>query len=120
LFDWEDFLKLAEQMSGASNEAAQRTAISRAYYAVYHAASSYIRRMQLITPGRPLSHREVWRVLKLSTNLDHRDTGFRGEDLKRLRQEADYRSPYSGDIATDARETVAEARALIADISRLP
>lgn len=120
MFDWEGFLELAEQLSRSPTEAAQRTAISRAYYAVYHAASYYIRRKQLIEPGRRLSHRAAWRLLKLSVNLDQRDTGFRGEDLKRLRQDADYDSPYPGDLSTDVREAVMEASALIAAISRLP
>lgn len=118
--DWEGFLELAEALSHASTDAAQRTAISRASYAVYHAASSHIRRKHLIEPNHRLSHRTVWRILKLSTHMDSRDAGFRGEDLKRLRQNADYTSPYPGDLATDAREAVAEARALLDAISRLP
>lgn len=120
MFDWEDFLELAERLSRAPTEASQRTAISQAYYAVYHAASDYIRRAEIIELDRRMSHRAAWRLLKLSEDMDHQDTGFRGEDLKRLRQNADYTSPYPGDLATDVREAVAEARVLIDAISRLP
>ena len=38
MFDWNDFKTLAEELRQRNDEAAQRTAISRVYYAVYHRA----------------------------------------------------------------------------------
>lgn len=38
-FDWREYLNLASILSGNADEASQRTAISRAYYAVFHAAT---------------------------------------------------------------------------------
>ncbi|MDP9364247.1 MAG: hypothetical protein M3Q10_08485 [Chloroflexota bacterium] len=44
MFDWDEFLALAERLNvQGADEATQRTIISRAYYAAYHAASTFVR-----------------------------------------------------------------------------
>ena len=51
-FDWTGFLTLAERLAtDTGDEAAQRTAISRAYYAAYHAAASFVRAQGILTIG---------------------------------------------------------------------
>jgi uncharacterized protein (UPF0332 family) len=42
-FEWEDFLDLAEALANEpSNEAAARSAISRAYYTTFHSGRDYL------------------------------------------------------------------------------
>jgi uncharacterized protein (UPF0332 family) len=50
VFEWIDFLELAEDLAARQHdEAAARTAISRAYYAAFHAGRGY-----LVRAGIPL------------------------------------------------------------------
>ncbi|MBD0324008.1 MAG: hypothetical protein ICV72_11575 [Aldersonia sp.] len=61
MFDWEEFLAFAEQLvERDADEAALRTAISRAYYAVYHRASAHLRNNVLVPAHERLTHRKVW------------------------------------------------------------
>jgi hypothetical protein len=50
-FDWNDFLTLAEELAARDDQASKRTAISRAYYSVFHAANARAER----TTGRSAS-----------------------------------------------------------------
>ncbi len=51
MFVWTDYLVLAERLAARdADEAALRTAISRAYYAAYHRASTYVRANILVPP----------------------------------------------------------------------
>ena len=49
-FDWTEYARLAEELGTRADEASLRTAISRAYYSVYHQARDY-----LLGEGIPLS-----------------------------------------------------------------
>lgn len=58
MFRWLDFLTLGERLSlTADDEAALRTAISRAYYAAYHEAAAFVRSEGLLR--RQHSHQAV-------------------------------------------------------------
>lgn len=82
MFDPADFLRLAEEMS-AGDEARLRTAVSRAYYAVFLLA----RQRFGVGDPTPEAHREVFRVL-------YRRRGpavaARMRSLRRLRNASDY------------------------------
>ena len=41
-FDWNDYARLADELSKREDEASLRTAISRLYYSVYHQARDYL------------------------------------------------------------------------------
>ena len=41
-FDWTEYARLAEELGTRPDEASLRTAISRAYYSVYHQARDYL------------------------------------------------------------------------------
>lgn len=53
------FLDLAERLSKENDEAAQRTSVSRAYYAAFHGAQTHCRAKKLLT-GLRTTHRDVW------------------------------------------------------------
>jgi hypothetical protein len=63
-------------------EAGQRTAINRAYYAAYHAASAFVRAVALNPPGQPLTHDRVWRLIRLSALPNSAEIAKLGFDLK--------------------------------------
>ena len=117
-FDWVDFLTLAERLAGdTDDEPAQRTAISRAYYAAYHVAASLVRAKGILTVGH--THLTVWRALTNDPDPDLVLVGRRGDDLKRLRGDADYRNPFPGNLGNLVQAAIAEARNLIEALDRL-
>ncbi len=69
-FDWREFLRLARALanrtgSGYSAEAADRTAVSRAYYAAYCWARNYAASQLGFQPtGRPEDHKRLREHLK--------------------------------------------------------
>lgn len=118
MFDWNEFLDLAEHLTREpAGEAALRSAISRAYYAAYHAAASFVRAEGLLTTGH--THARVWAVLSSSPDFAHAEVGGKGERLKTLRVDADYRNPFPGDPGRIAREAVITARDVVDAIDRL-
>ena len=90
-FDWEEFLDLAEELvQRRGDPAAERTAISRAYYAVFHKASAY-----LIRQGERLTftgedHALVWRWFRMRGDRLSRAIGHNGRRLIDARRRADY------------------------------
>jgi len=106
---WLDYLALASLLSGAVGtpppssddtlsklreqpDACLLSAISRAYYAAFHAAQSYLRknRSNVSIPTHGGAHEVVWATLK-SGDRRERASGVEGERLKALRTKADYR-----------------------------
>ena len=55
-FDWNEYLSLATTLSEKADEASQRTAISRAYYAAFHAATLHAKR----NGYQGGTHRKLW------------------------------------------------------------
>lgn len=118
MFDWEALLAVAERLLFAGgDEASQRTAINRAYYAAYHVAATHVRTTGLLRARH--THTRVWAVLADDTNSIRADVGQRGDVLRRARVDADYRSTFPGSVDERARESVADARAIIETLRRL-
>ena len=119
MFDWNEFLPLAEQLGGEPDEAAQRSAISRAYYAAFHAARIYVLAKNFYPGRRRLRHDEVWRAL--TTDPDPRTAviGIRGARLFETRNAADYTAQFPGKIDEKVEESIGEARSLIESVRRL-
>ncbi len=86
-FGWGEFLSLAHRLvlqaslESETAEADLRTAISRAYYAAYHAASAYVRANTLIPVAERLTHDKVWTVLARDQDRARAETGQRGDVL---------------------------------------
>lgn len=117
-FTWRDYLVLAELLDEEmGTEAALRTAISRAYYAAYHAAAAFVRATGILPVGH--THTTVWRSLIRDGNPERTDIGARGMVLKRSREKADYRDPFPGDLNREARTVIIEARDLLDALERL-
>ena len=91
-FDWSQYLLLAEALAEQKdNEAALRSAVSRAYYAAFCLAREHLLNTHILYRSRPrrprLSHRTVW--LTYQRDIDLR-IGMDGNRLRELRNLVDY------------------------------
>lgn len=114
-FEWQELAELATWLAAKRpDEAGQRTAISRAYYAAFHAASASVRAHELTPRNQHLSHHRVWRVIRDSGrphNLAIAELGFA---LKNARTSADYWNPFPGDLPTEVERAIATSATIIA------
>lgn len=88
-FDWDEFRRLAEELRQRNDEAAQRTAVSRIYYAVYWKARNLLEAEGFIFRQAESSHKQVWDEYKLKGRT-HRGIGISGNELRDNRTQADY------------------------------
>ena len=122
MFDWADYLDVADALiAQVGGEAAERSAISRAYYACYGVAWNYAhaRHAPLSRTGR--DHTAVWNWFLANPDRDpvHRRVSQNGRRLKQWRIAADYDGAYRG-VPSVARNAIVTARRLLADIESLP
>ena len=112
MFDWDDYLGLAERLAQDSgDEPALRSAISRAYYSAYHAAARFVRERGLLVGSH--SHLAVWRAVAEQAGGAGSRLGVLGHRLKESRIEADYRTPFRGDPHKRARAAIIDARIIV-------
>jgi uncharacterized protein (UPF0332 family) len=92
MFTWSEFLRLASDTKGSRDEAALRTAISRAYYAAYHIVRHTVENRHGKRFRGPSVHEQLWEFLRSEPGLesDARIAGNRGLALRQLRTDADY------------------------------
>lgn len=91
-FTWVHFLDLASELAVRGDEASQRSAISRAYYAAFHGARGYVRSkfpdVRLSRGGD--EHFHVWDCLKKGSRRQEVAVGTYGKRLYDARRRADY------------------------------
>lgn len=124
MFDPRDFHAYAvESSTGAPDEAACRSAISRAYYAAYLVAHSYIIREQIHVRPRPGrrwgSHDRTIHAVGAIRNPGAARIKKELMKLKRHRVNADYRLDYMG-ARRDMPGAIRSAARIIAWIDALP
>lgn len=114
-FSWDEFGDLAIWLEAElPSESGQRTAINRAYYAAYHAASAFVHARALNPSGQPLSHDRVWRLIRNSVLPNSAEIAKLGFDLKDTRVGADYRNPFPGDLANEVKDALSNSAAIVA------
>ncbi len=93
-FDWRGYFDLAKELSEREDEAALRSAISRAYYAAFCSAQIKVqqRAPDLIREQGQGSHELVWRWFKRQNNRSLNEIGTWGLRLRDDRVSADYRA----------------------------
>ncbi len=106
-FVWSEYLDLAKELlasaSGSSIEEAKlRSAISRAYYAVFHEARLFLiaNRPTLIIPETGAAHDVVKDTFLDDLNPDWITVGVKLDRLKTNRRLADYKNPVTGLVNT--------------------
>ena len=85
-----DFLTLAELWVKGTSEAEWRSAISRAYYAAFHAVRQFLEDLGFVVPRGEQAHGNLW--LRLSNCGDHQlqIAGSRLSVLRGQRNRSDY------------------------------
>jgi uncharacterized protein (UPF0332 family) len=95
------FLELAVTLGSQTQEASWRSAVSRAYYAAFHATSAFFRQMRFQVPLDASAHRYLcYRLQNAGQSLWER-AGQRLEHLRLERTFADYdlKRPYTQQTA---------------------
>jgi len=121
-FDWKEYLSLAKELAGqarkpASTEAKLRTAISRAYFSVYHCAKNYLINKNMLKDLRHITHELVRDTFKDSDKEDWRDVGMTIDRLVWARVKADYRE-FTG-IEKKVIEVLSDSETVIDKIDSL-
>jgi len=109
MFDWSDYLKLAEKLKTQSilREACLRSSVSRAYYAIYHIALDYAVSGKITPKFKPKKggseHRRLAKYYRKSgTCVNNRDVVQVGLSLGRIfnkRIECDYENIIRGNVS---------------------
>lgn len=93
MFNWPDYFELSQEFRRNGGEAYQRSAVSRAYYAMYHSA-----RYKLMFWGEwppPESedrsdHEYLWETFSEKRDSASKEIGQLGDRLRKVRNKCDY------------------------------
>lgn len=121
-FDWVKYLTLAEELAERhGDEAAQRSAVSRAYYAVYCRARNTLEDRQLFdrTHITKTPHQDVWDVFEDDYRREWAKIGQLGHNLKRNRTTADYNEQIR-DLSRLTEGAIKLAKRLDSSLRKLP
>ena len=89
-FSWGEYLRLAEELGQRTDDQASlRSAISRAYYAVFCTARDFLEREGIPLPSVSL-HVAVWQDFQNDPRRQWVNIGRLGERLRYARTRADY------------------------------
>jgi hypothetical protein len=125
-FDWTNYYHLAKELADTSTEypseeATQRAAISRAYYAVLKLSEEFLIRKGALKPFKDEDNDERrisshWRVIDpfISSKISTRyQIGLRLERLKKARELADYSDDFSDKIEAYLGDSLLRAKWII-------
>lgn len=121
MFDWQEYLSIADQLVLQENEAAFRSAVSRAYYAIYNRAVAKLieeRQITRVDPTEVGKHLTTWKFYRDSHDGKRRQIGINGDRLRRTRIDSDYDQATTID-STKANQCVRSARRLYGEIDTL-
>jgi uncharacterized protein (UPF0332 family) len=118
-FDWSEFLVLADELGKRADEASLRSALSRAYYYVYHLALKRAQDNNFTALSGEGTHTQLWRVFSTNPEFECRKLGEIAIRLKEKRERADY-NPFYARIAEEIPDVLADARDFAARLAMLP
>ncbi len=120
-FDFNAFLTLAEELAKKDDEGAQRSAISRAYYSVYHLA--FARAEKNVGPYPRNSgkgfHQWCWEQYSATSDIMCQQLGADGDRMKRLRVKADYKPADIPRLREQVERVLQDAKRFRADMATL-
>lgn len=114
-FDWKTFLACAETLAKAQDEAAKRSAISRAYYAAYNVVRVFL---QVRPPPDSDSHKYVWDAALNDSRREVKSLAAKGDRLKKRRRNADY-DPTFDALEWNTKDSLEVARKMIEAVEAL-
>lgn len=114
-FDWNEYLNLATILSTNGDEASQRTAISRAYYAVFNAATLHAK----ANGYKDRSHGRLWKMYSADADINAKRISAYGNQMKIARERAGYEGivPRVNDIMT---QQLADANMFVTLLAQVP
>ena len=112
LFDWLQFSVLAKELSARPDEAALRSAISRAYYAAYNTAKTFCSEKAFPISDTGNRHRDLWDAFLKKGGRTFTSVYEKGERLRRKRTKADYESDVPG-LASMVTDSLRESDAIL-------
>src|SRR5688572_18367436 len=87
----DDFLTLAMKLSASAGEVERRSAVSRAYYGVFHLARLRLESCGLTCPESAEAHDKISKCLQHAGDNDLAAAGSKLHSLRTARNHADYR-----------------------------
>ena len=93
-FEWRDYLELARRLSANKDEASLRSAVSRAYYYVYHLALARAESDGYNPTRESGSHIDMWSVYLENPVPECLKLGMIGEGMRKRSSDADYRQTF--------------------------
>jgi uncharacterized protein (UPF0332 family) len=117
-FDWSGYFQLAEELAKRQDEASIRSALSRAYYYVYHLALQRAQDNGFSTLPGEGTHKQLWRNYSGSPEPDCQTLAEIAARLKEKRERADYQQTYNR-IADEIPGMLADARDFADRLQRL-
>ncbi|MEO5731396.1 MAG: hypothetical protein ABI134_26515 [Byssovorax sp.] len=122
MFDWEGYLRLAEELSKSKdNESHHRAAVSRAYYAAFNIALLYVKdiKQARVTAGKV--HESVWLAFETKRpgiKLEEYRTRDYGFKLRDFRVSADYKAE-GKNFGQTALSAISLAKSIITSVNSL-
>jgi len=96
-FNWVQYLIIARELALRSDsESAQRSSISRAYYAAFNAAVAYCGDKKILVYNKRGSHEDLWDAFRRQGDLMLNIVSEKGDRMRRKRTQADYDSEVTG------------------------
>lgn len=118
LFDWGAYLQLADELSARPDEAAQRSAISRADYAALGKARELLESEGESFTSSDKLHFLIWQTFTKSPDDRRYYIGIDGRRLRINRNTADYESMMT-DPRARAEQAVRKARSVLESLERI-
>ena len=87
---WGGFLEIAHALAKVDEEASLRSAVGRAYYALFGTARDYLEEQQYPFKGTGEDHTLVWTYLRRRKKRELVRVADEGERLRSFRRWADY------------------------------
>jgi uncharacterized protein (UPF0332 family) len=93
-FSWANYLTLATELSERAEEHCLRTAISRAYYYVFHLARQRVEDNEFYIAKGENSHRQVWEKFERDPDVRCQKLYIKARQIQDKRKRADYDLTY--------------------------
>jgi uncharacterized protein (UPF0332 family) len=116
--NFRDFLAVASNLAAGDEEAEWRSAVSRAYYAVFHVACELLRAQGFQVPRADRAHAYLWRRLSNCGDASISNAGRSLNELRGRRNEADYDS-HRPVLRVDAENAVRLAEELVESLDAM-
>jgi len=107
-FDWKQYLSFADELSKRSEEAALRSAVSRAYYAAFCTARNHLRVKGEQIPDSEQTHKVVWESFQ-RRGKTYAAVYQNGVRLRSRRRQADYEDEIK-DLSNLVTEALRDAK----------